>query len=350
MAEIIAEATNAVAESLPFDSSMVISPQGGIKLSGATPTWKGAIRLVEAALERSVGRRLFSVKNRDLKANKAEFEEVASAASIPVHLDGEDKALPAILAAVDRSSREWTDVCVAALVSFALGLAPMSRDRRFKEEARLKALLDELGIDMPEWVMSMERISQRTAISLFVTAAVRADEDLHERLLGRDGLIASWFGPEGMSADRADRSPAIREAVRTRLQRLLDGQLIEADERLGGRCLITGEPVDAGRKIAGEDELYGIKASAISYRPGRSEEKFSAAADTHISAASYAEYRLRNAMFSRKPGKAGGIPVRLSSTVSSGFFGPATPSERMAPLDLSLYDLMPAARARQIVR
>src|SRR3546814_2967148 len=110
---------------------------------------------------------------------------------------------------------------------------------------------------MPEWVMSMERISQRTAISLFVTAAVRADEDLHERLLGRDGLIASWFGPEGMSADRADRSPAIREAVRTRLQRLLDGQLIEADERLGGRCLITGEPVDAGRKIAGEDELYG---------------------------------------------------------------------------------------------
>src|SRR3546814_8394812 len=78
MAEIIAEATNAVAESLPFDSSMVISPQGGIKLSGATPTWKGAIRLVEAALERSVGRRLFSVKNRDLKANKAEFEEVRS--------------------------------------------------------------------------------------------------------------------------------------------------------------------------------------------------------------------------------------------------------------------------------
>src|SRR3546814_13431710 len=105
MAEIIAEATNAVAESLPFDSSMVISPQGGIKLSGATPTWKGAIRLVEAALERSVGRRLFSVKNRDLKANKAEFEEVASAASIPVHLDGEDKALPAILAAVNKHGR-----------------------------------------------------------------------------------------------------------------------------------------------------------------------------------------------------------------------------------------------------
>src|SRR3546814_18128205 len=49
-------------------------------------------------------------------------------------------------------------------------------------------------------------------------------------------------------------------------------------------------------------------------------------------------------MFSRKPGKAGGIPVRLSSTVSSGFFGLATPSERMAPLDLSLYDLMRADR------
>src|SRR3546814_13824545 len=38
------------------------------------------------------------------------------------------------------------------------------------------------------------------------------------------------------------------------------------------------------------------------------------------------------------------MPVRLSATVASGFFGLATPSERMAPLDLSLYDLMRADR------
>jgi hypothetical protein len=343
--EIVDAAAREVADELPFDCGVLISPAGVPKPTGARPAWRDLVSIVHAGVQTGDTRRLLSVKVADLKNHQESLVAMAVAAGTPI-IDlgkiGAGQTVP-LIAPQQADSPAYKAVVTASLVSLAIGIEEDTRNKAFHRKAREEDLVARLGDTVPPWLAEADGLTRRTALALLATARIGAEPDLGEALFGEHGVFAGWFSATGVFAGMLDKSSAVRDAVADRLGSIARGTCIPPS---GGEwhCLITGEAV-SGDAVSGTDGLYGINSSAFSYREGRPEEKFSETAGTHLSPMSYAEYRLRGVVFKAIKATEGGIPVRLSSPTAGGIFSLAAGD--MNDRDLGLFDMVRSDAAKR---
>lgn len=335
--DIVDAAIAATCESIPFEFGIMVGTQGVPKVTGSKPTWRAIEDFVHERLPSGDLRRIASVKTADWRRRSEELAAVASAAGCPV-----------ISPKPDHSAATWTPVPSPAgpeapefqivervtMIALAVGVQECTTDKALTRPVRLKALSATLGETAP-WLSELDPMTQCTALAWMAAARCAADPRFSDGMMG---MLRSWFEPGALFRDMDERGSVVREAVARRLRALCSGEVVIApDEAAPFSCLITGEPV-GGEPISGPDGLYEIATSAVSYRPGRPEEKFTEKAGTWVSDVTRAEYRLRAAAHGKSGLRAAGIPVALSSPRTAGAF-----SLSLAPLEigaeLGLYDI-----------
>jgi hypothetical protein len=286
---------------------------------------------------------LLSVKMTDFARQECELRKLAVDAGC--RFSSTDKlpsgqTLP-IIRSIEADSAEFPAVVEACLVSLAIGVEEVTKNKAYLRKAREDAIVDRLGGDLPDWLSTIDPLTRRTALSLIAVQRADSDPELKRRIWK---TFAEWFAEDGIFADMGDKAGAVRDAVRHRLRLLATGEPIEEADA-AQHCLITGEPIE-GEPIEKKDDLYGINSSAISYRAGRAEEKFREDAETYLSPVSYAEYRLRAARFAklRRPG--GGIALRLSSPTAGGIFSLTINS--MNDQEYGLFDMVRSDRSKPV--
>jgi hypothetical protein len=343
---IARNAIDAVADSLPFESKIIISPAGVPKIGGSKASWSGLRSIVEQGVPTGTReiRRLLSVKMIDLANREKELRDLALAAGCPfIATDrlSAGQTLP-IIRPVDADSAEFTAVVEACLVSLAIGVEEATRNKAYSRKAREDEIVGRLGGDLPGWLSRTDPLTRRTAISLIAIQRGDSDPELKRRIWE---IFAEWFAEDAVFGGMRDKASAVRDAVRRRLRLLAIGEPIEAADA-AQHCLITGEPIEGG-PIEKKDGLYGINSSAISYRAGRAEEKFREDAKTYLSPVSYAEYRLRAARFAELS-RPEGIALRLSSPTAGGIFSLTINS--MNDQEYGLFDMVRSDRSKRVYR
>jgi hypothetical protein len=81
---VVRNAVDAVADSLPFESKIIISPAGVPKIGGSKPSWSGLRSIVEQGVPTGELRRLLSVKMIDFVNLEKELRDLALAARCPL--------------------------------------------------------------------------------------------------------------------------------------------------------------------------------------------------------------------------------------------------------------------------
>jgi len=342
---IVRNAVDAVADSLPFESEIIISPAGVPKIGGSKPSWGGLRSIVEQGVPTGAReiRRLLSVKMIDFANREKELRDLALAAGCPFIATDRMSAgqtLP-IIRPVEADSAEFPAVVEACLVSLAIGVEEATKNRAYSRKAREDEIVGRLGGDLPGWLSRTDPLTRRTAISLIAIQRADSDPELKRRIWE---IFAEWFAEDAVFGDMRDKASAVRDAVRRRLRLLATGEPVEAADA-AQHCLITGEPIE-GEPIEKKDGLYGINSSAISYRAGRAEEKFREDAETYLSPVSYAEYRLRAARFAKLSRPEGGIALRLSSPTAGGIFSLTISS--MNDQEYGLFDMVRSDRSKPV--
>ena len=339
-------AVDAVADSLPFESKIIISPAGVPKIGGSKASWSGLRSIVEQGVPTGASFVVCCRSRRSIsrtgRRNSAIWHLPPGARSSPP--TGYPPAKPS--PSSDRSkgdSAEFPAVVQACLVSLAIGVEEATKNKAYSRKAREDEIVGRLGGDLPGWLSRADPLTRRTAISLIATQ--RADSDLELKLRISE-IFAEWFAEDAVFGDMRDKASAVRDAVRRRLRLLATGEPVEAADA-AQHCLITGEPID-GEPIEKKDGLYGINSSAISYRAGRAEEKFREDAETYLSPVSYAEYRLRAVRFARLSRPEGRIALRLSSPTAGGIFSLTINS--MNDQEYGLFDMVRSDRSKRVYR
>lgn len=341
---VIAAAVEGTLDALSFDSTLIISPAGIPKIGGAKPTLTTLRRIVESGIPTGEARRLLSVKTIDFQKHETALRELAGGAGCPFVSTDKPTAgqtMP-IIRSVQREDAEFSTVERACLVSLSMGVEGDTRAKEFDRKAREYQILSLLGPEVPGWLNETDALTRRTGLALITAARMEMQPQLAERV---ERLFTGWFAADGIFADRGDRGTQIRQAVRERLFALAHGRSIEAPEA-EQHCLITGEPVE-GPPIDSTDGLHGINSSALSYRPGRAEQKFRETAETYVSLVSQAEYRLRAAAFAKLTHTDGGIPVRLSSPTAGGVFSLSI-GEMSDRGEFGLFDMVRSNRDKRV--
>jgi hypothetical protein len=340
---IVRNAVDAVADSLPFASEIIISPSGLPKISGSKPSWTDLRSIVEQCVPTGkVVRRLLSVKVSDFTNHEQELRDLAAAADCPFAPTDKlsvGKTFP-IIRPVDASSAEFPAVVEACLVSLAIGVEEVTKNKAYRRKAREDAITTEFSRDLPGWFFEVDPLTRRTALSLMVAQRCGVDSEFKSRIAR---TVGDWFADDALFADMRDKASVARDAVRRRLQLLAAGEAVEAADA-DQHCLITGEPID-GEPIEKRDGLYGINSSAISYRSGRAEQKFREDAETYLSPVSYAEYRLRATRLANLS-RSDGIALRLSSPTAGGIFGLTVNS--MSDQEYGLFDMVRSDRSKKV--
>jgi hypothetical protein len=339
---IARNAVDAVADSLPFESEIIISPAGIPKISGSKPSWSSLRSIVEQRLPTGELRRLLAVKMSDFANVERELRDLAAAAGCPfAHTDRltVGQTLP-IIRPVEVGSAEFPAVAEACLVSLAIAVEEVTKNKAYSRKAREEAIIAELGEALPEWLFNIDPLTRRTALSLIATDRASIDLEFKRRITE---IFADWFAEDAIFGEMRDKASVVRDAVRRRLQLLAAGEVLEAADA-HQHCLITGEPIE-GEPIEKKDGLYGINSSAISYRAGRAEQKFREDAETYLSPVSYAEYRLRAARFA-KTSRSDGISLRLSSPTAGGIFSLTVNS--MSDQEYGLFDMVRSDRSKKV--
>ena len=339
---VAGNAIDAVADSLPFESEIIISPAGLPKIGGSKPSWTGLRSIVEQRVPTGKLRRLLSVKTLDFANHERELRDLAATADCPftqADTRAVGRTLP-IIRPVEAGTAEFPAVVEACLVSLAIGVEEVTTNKAYSRKAREEALVGELGEAPPGWLFDVDALTRRTALSLIVIQRARVDSEFKDQIAQ---AFPKWFAEDAIFGDMRDKARVVREAVRHRLRLLAAGEAVEAAEA-DQHCLITGEPIK-GQSIEKRDGLYGINTSAISYRAGRAEPKFREDAETYLSPVSYAEYRLRAARLG-KPSRRDGISLRLSSPTAGGIFSLTVNS--MSDQEYGLFDMVRSDRSKKV--
>lgn len=231
--------------------------------------------------------------------------------------------------------------CVDALPTLGVPNA----DRR---EIELRAAL---GNRMPAWldeVPARQAQSRRMILAVAAAALAQEDGELHEALLGPDGLAVLWLdGAEdrpGLEA-KIDRSNLrLSEALQHHYRALLAGRRVApANEEAEGRCHFTDQPtpITATSIVSGRSGLYGLKVSAFSGRSGRPEPFDRVQSRTLVSPVAEAEHKLRQTVHQQSGhGKGGDVPALISSPTTAGLFGALVHSGDQELAAISLLDLL----------
>jgi hypothetical protein len=339
---IVRIAIDAAVDSLPFQSEIIISPAGLPKISGSKPSWTGLRSIVEQCVPSGKVRRLLSVKVSDFTNRERELRDLAAAADCPFAPTDKlsvGQTFP-IIRPVDASSAEFPAAVEACLVSLAIGVEEVTKNKAYGRKGREDVITAEFSGDLPGWFFEVDPLTRRTALSLMVVQRGSVDSEFKSRIAR---TVGEWFAEDAVFEDMKDKASVARDAVRRRLQLLATGEAVEVTDA-DQHCLITGEPID-GEPIQKKDGLYGINSSAISYRSGRAEQKFREDAETYLSPVSYAEYRVRGARLANLS-RSDGIALRLSSPTAGGIFGLTVNS--MSDQEYGIFDIVRSDRSKKV--
>lgn len=321
--EIISEAVADLVRKLPLNTSVVISPQGVIKLSGAVPLCETITSIVkDAVIEK--GSKFFPVKNVDLikQVDGSEqtvwqaIKKMANDAYLPANSEMGPKSLTYVVPTPGDSTMELEEIVDAAEIVFLTNVKEVTKSKEMKATNRLDNLADLLGVEIPTWFSNLEALTRRTCICLLCAKALQeATDDIKNKY---DQYVSLLLSEKGIFELYSDKSGAVSRSVK---EHFSSKSSVVSDSKAeeAFRCIITGVPISDRWKISAVDGLHNIKSSAISYRDGRSEEKFKEVADAHISPLSFAEFKLRQN--SEASSLAKSVPVKVTSMWNCGFFG-----------------------------
>jgi hypothetical protein len=211
-------------------------------------------------------------------------------------------------------------------------------------DAREDALLQLFPDPRPNCIADMaDAASRRIFTALWLTRTSLDEPSLQESIWGSDGLLRTWLegsanGP-GLRESIPGAGAVILKGVEQHLQERLSRQLTVGQQGSSNRCLFTDLPVPSDSTFKEADQLYKVKKSSFSGRDGRLEDVTSTRGETHISAVSYVEHRLRQHLHGEARGGADGLPSLLSAPAVTGLFGGLTFTADQAFSSLSIYDL-----------
>ncbi len=273
---LVEKAANDLADNLPFRVGFEVSPAGIPKTTGAVPSFSDILGLVKDGISTGDSRRLLAVKVTDFTLHEPVIRALALAAGCPFVATNKalsGKTMP-IIRSINEGDAGFGETHWAAVLSFTLGVKESAKARKqLSSTHRETALRGMLG-DIPPFLDEVDALTRRTCLALLTAAKMASDDNLRIRVLTK---LKAWFEPDGLFVGAPDIARPVRTAVKDRFLALSRGIAIQATSA-EHYCLITGEPV-CGPSITAIDGLYGIKSSAISYREGRSESRFSEEAD-----------------------------------------------------------------------
>ena len=222
-------------------------------------------------------------------------------------------------------------------------------------EQELLTLLQSEGRKPPplvDAVSATDGRARRALLALWTIAEIwrlaedNPDEaqDLLNRIVGREGLIALWLEGDdnrvGLADQIDDVSRDIVDALRRRWSAYLTGsatQPFDADAA-AKRCVLCNEPVAASRTVSTASRAHGIKASAFSGRDGRNDHLASPSGDTHLCLVCLAELQLRQQAQEDFKGS-GALPPLISSPATTGLFGGLAYQGEQSDVSMGLNDL-----------
>ncbi len=320
---IIDEATNFLAESVPFQTTINIKPAGNPEVGGDCPSWHDIESIFANTIPTGSLRNILAVKKTDLATYQDEIGNILSSANCPAAAVKPAGMQHPLVSPVSRDSSSYPNVLLASLTAFAIKLPRLSKSQanaHLSRKAREEFVRNALRTFLPDWVDQIHDLTRRSIIAVIAAREAAINQNLNTVLLAE---FNTWFQPNGILAGMPDKATPVRNAVKARYLALSHGIAIRSNSDVpqdeSAQCLITGEAVSREDRIGGSDGLYGIKTSAISYRHGRSEDRFREIADVCLSPVSYAEYKLKGVIFvNQGKGGSGEIPIRFSSPTAGG--------------------------------
>lgn len=327
--DIVNAAIDDLIAALPLGTDIVVSSQGGVKFSGASPTLGSIDGLIRQVLPGAVGSKLFAVKGVDFSDDpetgsslgSAHWEEIttlSARAGCPTVERPNETGLTYLLARKGDERAESADVHLAAKISFLISVREVTKSKAMSADARMKLLVEALEITLPDWILACDPLTRRTYVAL--SAALKLKSDDAALMSAFKAWQSSLLSENGLFSDYRDKADDVLRAIRSHFSAMALGHpAASSNEDAKYACIITGERVSDRWKLTATDKLHNIKSSAISYRDGRSESRFRELADTHISPVSYAEFKLRQSKQASSVCK--GVPVKLISTNTMGLFG-----------------------------
>lgn len=336
--EIVSTAIDDTVDSLPSESTLVMTSRGGAKISGDVPSGWSDVRKMFSP-ERIVANwndnsKLLAIHDLLMVPLRTEIVALFAAAGLPFRTPAKKEAgLIPCISTIDEASVDYRVLHKALTAGLALSYeSPVKIKNAPTPVERVEQLFSLIGprLEQFEWlgkaVAEADLSSRRTLATVGMLVAMAGDPELERTLFGAGGLFERFCnGTEdspSIFTAQAGRIGAIRAGMREYLRDLCRGELIARDAVGDGACFITGIPASLDSHVKQDSGIYGVKSSAFSYRDGRPEDRYGAKVATLFSPISEAEYRIRQSEFSRaKIGASDGIPVRLYSPVAFGLFG-----------------------------
>lgn len=221
-------------------------------------------------------------------------------------------------------------------------------------EKREELLLQEAHLDMPDWLQEVsDSNSRRVLLGLWILSVAHKDDDLLTKIWGKDGLLKKWLeGCEEVagfnkSFEGQEDSEIIKsEVIRHFIQVLNKERVHPESEKNSGRCLFTDEPTPT--IVKDHPGVYEINVSAFSGREGKPDSINSPAYGiVPISYVSVAEHKLRSeayriqtgTVYKKQPTGGPGVPVLISSPMTTGLFSALTLNNDQQLSGYSLFDL-----------
>jgi hypothetical protein len=210
---IVRIAIDAAVDSLPFQSEIIISPAGLPKISGSKPSWTGLRSIVEQCVPSGKVRRLLSVKVSDFTNRERELRDLATAADCPFAPTDKlsvGQTFP-IIRPVDASSAEFPAAVEACLVSLAIGVEEVTKNKAYGRKGREDVITAEFSGDLPGWFFEVDPLTRRTALSLMVVQRGSVDSEFKSRIAR---TVGEWFAEDAVFEDMKDKASVARDAVR----------------------------------------------------------------------------------------------------------------------------------------
>lgn len=244
----------------------------------------------------------------------------------------------------------------AAHLVLLLNLAlPISKENGLPgPEKREELLLQEASLGMPDWLQEVtDSNSRRVLLGLWVLSVAHKNSELLTKIWGEKGLLKNWLeGNDEIAGfnkffEGHEASEVIKKEVIRHFNQILSRERVRPNcEKYGGRCLFTDEPTPT--IVKDHPGVYEINVSAFTGREGKPDSINSQAYGiVPISYVSVAEHKLRadayriqtGKVYKKQPTGGAGVPILISSPMTTGLFGALTMNNDQQLSGYSLPDL-----------
>lgn len=374
---IIEKAFQLFSSHLPVGLELNVSNRGIPSLYNGKPTHNELKTFIDEKLKAKDYTDLFKIKkdlvmalddNLDVLLENIDLEP-----SLSIQKTGALTSLYSNLNEIEENDEAKTHLHRATHLALLLNLKVDSKPKNIIPNSREREdkLIETITQEPPGWIRDIkDDASRRTITALWITVLADDDEDIFEAVWNENGLLKKWLEGDtskntpGFNQFFIGEGDRIIDQVVQRFRTLLNASFLKEDETankkanpvknnistrktskkkrkeiLQGRCLFTDEPVPFNQTVSQSLGLYGVKVSAFSGRDGRPESVTSEKAHTHIGLCAIAEHKERKKVHETQRGRAGGVPVLISSPATIGLFGGLGLNMDQAMRAMSLYDL-----------